>query len=150
VVGENGETVDYAYYPGGKLKSVTTYPSGATPATTSYVYADGLVSTVTTPDGVTTSFTYDNARRLVTTSRPVIGGTATRTLAYDAGSNVIRIDETLAGVLKYRSYIDYDELGRVRARRGNNLQSYQYTYDANGNLKTATDSYAKTTAYAYD
>jgi RHS repeat-associated protein len=38
----------------------------------------------------------------------------------------------------------------VRARRGNNAQSYQYTYDANGNLKTATDSYAKTTTYAYD
>ncbi len=150
VVSENGEIVDYAFYPGGKLKSVTTYPNGATPATTSYVYADGLLSTVSTPDGVTTSFTYDNARRLATASRPVIGGTAMRALSYDAGSNVIRIDETLAGALKYRSYIDYDELDRVRARRGSNLQNYQYVYDANGNLTKATDSYAKTTTYAYD
>ncbi|HVZ21805.1 MAG TPA: hypothetical protein VG871_12115, partial [Vicinamibacterales bacterium] len=150
IAGENGETVDYSYYPGGKLKSVTTYPNGATPAKTSYAYADGLLSTVTTPDGITTSFTYDNARRLVTTSRPVIGGTAARTLTYDANSNVTRIDETLSGALTYRSTLDYDELGRVRARHGNNLQNDQYTYDANGNLKTATDSYAKTTTYGYD
>jgi len=150
VVGENGEVIDYAWYPGGVLKSVTTYPNGVTPATTTYTYASGLLSTVTTPDGITTSFTYDNARRLVSTSRPVIGGTATRTLTYDASSNVIRIDESLAGGLRYRSYIDYDELDRVRGRRGNNQQSYQYTYDANGNLKTVTDSYAKTMTYTYD
>ncbi|TXH67914.1 MAG: hypothetical protein E6Q88_10285 [Lysobacteraceae bacterium] len=47
-------------------------------------------------------------------------------------------------------FTDYDELGRVRARRGNNGQNARYTYDANGNLKTETDSFNRVTTLSYD
>lgn len=38
------------------------------------------------------------------------------------------------------AFIDYDELGQVIARRGNNGQNVTYTYDDDGNVKTVTDS----------
>lgn len=47
-------------------------------------------------------------------------------------------------------FIDYDELGRVRARRGNNGQNLRYTYDGNGNVKTITDSSTRVTTLVYD
>ncbi|WP_162125926.1 RHS repeat-associated core domain-containing protein, partial [Pseudoxanthomonas wuyuanensis] len=50
----------------------------------------------------------------------------------------------------YESYTDYDELGRVRAQRGNNGQNVHYTYDLNGNVKTVTDSLNRVTTLTYD
>ena len=46
--------------------------------------------------------------------------------------------------------IDYDELGQVIARHGNNGQNVTYTYDDNGNLKTITDSDSETVTLTYD
>lgn len=48
------------------------------------------------------------------------------------------------------SFADYDELGRVRARRGNNGQNIRYSYDLNGNIKTITDSQSRITTWGYD
>ncbi|MEP6633499.1 MAG: RHS repeat-associated core domain-containing protein, partial [Luteimonas sp.] len=47
-------------------------------------------------------------------------------------------------------FVDYDELGRIRARRGNNGQNLRYNYDLNGNLTKITDSLNKVTTYAWD
>lgn len=47
-------------------------------------------------------------------------------------------------------FTDYDELGRARARRGNNGQNVRYGYDLNGNLKTITDSQNRVTTLGYD
>ncbi|WP_187775837.1 RHS repeat-associated core domain-containing protein [Luteimonas suaedae] len=62
-------------------------------------------------------------------------------------------DATPAGTvstLLYRTYTDYDELGRVRRQRGNNGQSVTYTYDGNGNVRTVKDALGHTTTYTYD
>jgi YD repeat-containing protein len=53
-------------------------------------------------------------------------------------------------VMKRASYIDYDELSRPRAERGNNGQNVRYTYDANDNIKTITDSLNRVTTLTYD
>lgn len=45
---------------------------------------------------------------------------------------------------------DYDELGRVRASRGNNGQITRYAYDDNGNLRTTTDTLGRVTTLHYD
>ncbi len=53
-----------------------------------------------------------------------------------------------------RAYIDYDELGRVRARRGSdtngNSPNVRYTYDGDGRIKTVTDSLNRVTTLTYD
>lgn len=47
-------------------------------------------------------------------------------------------------------FIDYDELGRPIAVRGNNGQNVRTAYDANGNVVSVTDSANKVTKYLYD
>ncbi|PPU65308.1 RHS repeat-associated core domain-containing protein [Xanthomonas pisi] len=58
--------------------------------------------------------------------------------------------KALYPVEKYRAYTDYDELGRVRAQRGNNGQSVQYSYDGNGNVVRARDAAGRETMLSYD
>ena len=150
VIGPNGDIVDITYFPGGRLRQVATYPNGSTTAITRYTYNAGLLASITTPDNLITSYTYDNARRLIAESHPEIAGSAERRIAYDAASNPIREDRYLNGVLHHRAYTDYDELGRVRAQRGNNGENVRYTYDGNSNPKTVTDSLSRVTRFDYD
>ncbi len=57
---------------------------------------------------------------------------------------------TRGELVTQRAFVDYDELGRVRATRGNNGQNVRYSYDENGNVKTVTDSLNRITTMSYD
>lgn len=58
---------------------------------------------------------------------------------------------TINQIIEFQSaFIDYDELGRPRARRGNHNQNFEYEYDGNGNVSEITDSLGRTTLYDYD
>ena len=48
------------------------------------------------------------------------------------------------------AFVDYDELGRVRKRRGNNGQNFRYSYDDNGNIEAVTDSLNRVSTMTYD
>lgn len=48
------------------------------------------------------------------------------------------------------SYTDYDELSRVKARRGNNGQNVRYGYDESSYLTSVTDSLGRVTNLLYD
>lgn len=48
------------------------------------------------------------------------------------------------------AFTDYDELGRVKARRGNNGQNMRYAYDESDYLTTVTDSLNRATTFEYD
>lgn len=147
--GPNGDITDYGYYPGGKLKQVTTYPSG-TASTASMTYSAGLLATATSADGVTTTFAYDTARRLTSESRPELNGTAKRQIGYNLASNPTEVDVYRDATLRYRAYADYDEIGRIIAKRGNNGENVRYTYYNNDNVKTVTDSLSRVTTLTYD
>lgn len=156
VVGANGDITDYTYDARGRVTKVRQIIAGVN-ADTDYAYgADGLLASRTDPDGTVTTFAYDAARRLISEKRNAAGALASGATfeeiryAYDAGSNVTSVSTYADSTLKSISYIDYDEDGRVRARRGNNGQNVRYTYDANGNLKTITDSANKVTTLSYD
>ena len=62
----------------------------------------------------------------------------------------VQSEWVVAPVLKRAVFTDYDELSRPRALRGNNGQNVRYTYDANGNVKTITDSLNHLTTNTYD
>jgi RHS repeat-associated protein len=149
VTGPNGDITSYAYYPGGKLKSITTYPNGSSASTASFTYSSGLLAT-SAVNGITTTYTYDSARRLLSESHPELNGTETTQYTYNAASDRTRIDIYRNSTLRSRQYIDYDELSRVIARRGNNGQNVAYAYDNNGNVKTITDSLGRVTTLSYD
>jgi RHS repeat-associated protein len=60
-------------------------------------------------------------------------------------------EETVTeAVVKRSEAIAYDELGRPRARTGNNGQNVRYGYDLNGNVASVTDSLGRVTRYEYD
>jgi RHS repeat-associated protein len=149
MLGPNGDQTDYAYYPDGRLSQVTTHPN-AVAAATHLTYAAGLPATVKTPDNVTTSYVYDAARRITKESRNELNGTAERRIGYDVASDPTKIEIYRGAAQRYLAYIDYDEAGRVRARRGNHNQNVRYAYDSNDNVKTVTDSLSHVTKLAYD
>jgi RHS repeat-associated protein len=187
MTGINGDVTDYTYDPRGRMELARTYPNGTTAADTLYAYDGfGRLASITTPDGIKTSRTYDSGGRLVLLSRPATGILAgggvseQRSLAYNAASDLIStVNQSIEvkdycvsytgqplhpppcgsgealttmglAVPAYRGYMDYDELSRPRASRGNNGQNVKYTYDLNGNVKTITDSLNRVTTLTYD
>lgn len=156
VVGANGDFTDYTHDARGRVTKVRRIVAGAN-ADTDFVYeASGLPASRTDPDGITTTYTYDAARRLTSEKRSAAAVLASGATfeeiryAYDAASNVTAVSTYADSTLKSVAYTDYDEQNRVRARRGNNGQNIRYTYDANGNLKTIKDSANRVTTLTYD
>ncbi len=148
-IGPNSDQTDIAYFPDGRLKQVTTYPNNIA-ATTAFTYAAGLLASSKTADNITTTYTYDAVRRLTKEDRPELNGTAEERITYDLASNPTIIEIYRGATLRYRTYIDYDEASRVRARRGNNSQNVRYAYDNNDNPTAITDSLNRVTHFAYD
>lgn len=156
VVGANGDISEYTHDARGRLTNIRQVIAGVN-ADTGFVYeASGLLASRTDPDGTTTTFTYDAARRLISEKRNAAAVLASGAIfeemryTYDAASNVTAVSTYADSTLKSIAYTDYDEQGKVRARRGNNGQNFRYAYDANGNLKTIMDSTNKVTTQTYD
>lgn len=156
IVGENGEITDLTYDALGRTSRVRTYPDGSTPSDEGFTYeAGGDLKTYTKTDHPTVTYAYDAGRRLFSVSQPESGGTvARRRLVRDNASNITaEVVERVAGTsvtTHLVSYTDYDELGRPRARRGNNGRNVRYAYDSDGNVKTITDSAGRVTTMSYD
>src|SRR5690606_31982060 len=72
-----------------------------------------------------------------------------RKLFYDNASHVIREELWRSGTLVQRGWTDYDELGRVRARRGNHGQHTVYEHDGNGHVVKVIEA-AGSTGFEYD
>lgn len=160
VIGANGDITDMAYDSRGRVTLRRTYPTTTTLADTTYAYnSDGTAASVTTADGITTSYQYDAGLRVIKQYRDasgVLAGGGTQeqqSFVYNLASDVTSINNwSVEGqpVLKRSAFTDYDELSRPRASRGNNGQNVKYTYDLNGNVKTITDSLNRVTTLTYD
>ena len=119
----NGTVTNYAYNPDREwLTTATVTTGGATRYQASYGYnAAGLVTSMTqgTPNPVTTTYTYDDLRRLT-----AVGGAQTQTFAYDPIGNM-----TANSAVGSYTYADPAHRHAVTA-----AGSASYVYDANGNL----------------
>lgn len=156
VVNPNGGTTDYVYDALGRVYTSRELRDGAWADTQIRYTAPGDIASVTDPSGSRLSYEYGASRRLNRIYRDTAGileGSGVReerSFTYDAAGNRTIVVDKLDGTIKSRAYFDYDELGRVRAIRGNNGQRTSYTYDKVGNLLTESDSENRPITYTYD
>lgn len=155
----NGVTTTFEYDERGNLLSSSTPLVGSEPAearTVEYAYEDeahpGDLTAITDPDGHTTHFAYDKAGDLESVTDPEGGKT---TYEYDERGNRVaqvspRGNAEGANAAEFRSSFTYDVAGD-RLTAVNPLgNERKWTYDSDGNLKTATNPNDHTTEYAYD
>jgi RHS repeat-associated protein len=142
---------------------------------TQYTYfGDGSVATVSNAEAETTSFQYDLFGNQVRVSKPK-GSAYLQTSTYDARNRLVSVDDALNNTTRFvydvnsnltdqfqpaandsgevHVQYDYDALNRkiahIQHKSDGNLTS-TYTYDAEGNMLTATDANSKTFTYSYD
>lgn len=176
VTQREGATLSYSYDPRGRVVSMVRTVNGQS-ATYSYAYDGfGNVSQVAGPENSET-YSYSVAGRLLNSKTdfsesgmwPVtesaynqkvfgynlngdvtsITGNRTTTIineGLDDGQGSITTEVATV----FSAYTDYDELGRVRAKRGNNGQNTVITYDRENRVKAVKDAANNTTTLAYN
>ena len=117
---------------------------GSLTTTTNY---DGLVTTVTDPNGNETSRTSDGLGRLVTVQE-YDGASlyATTQYANDVADRLTQVTDAQSSV----TTIQYDLLGRKTAMQDPDMGVWTYTYDALGNLAQQTDARNQSLTFTYD
>ena len=141
----NGNATHYTYDAHGNLTTVLDAAGG----TTQFTYdSRGNKVTFTNANGKITSYTYNPANRLLNATDP-LGKTEAWT--YDAGGRMLTHTEAAGNV---RS-LTYDALSRVtsvsyvQGALAQEASPVTYTYDANSNRTSMTDSNGATN-YTYD
>lgn len=146
----NGVITETLYYPRGWVATVTVKgASSAEDRITSYEYwPTGLVKKITDPDGVYTSYEYDNAQRLT-----AIADSAGNRIEYTldgAGNRIGESTKGAGGTLKRTLSRVYNTLGQLATQADAQANPTDFTYDANGNSKTVTDALGHVTSNDYD
>ncbi len=146
----NGVVTETLYYPRGWVATMTV--KGATSADdriTSYEYwPTGLVKKITDPDGVYTTYEYDDAKRLT-----AVADSAGNRIEYTldgAGNRIGESTKGAGGVLKRTLSRIYNTLGQLATQADAQSSPTDFTYDASGNAKTVTDALGHVTSNDYD
>jgi RHS repeat-associated protein len=161
-VDPNGNVTTYNYDTHGNLTSIaapsiTLTPGGSALGSTTISYSGGAgkdlalsrPTTVTDQNGKVTAYTYDDLGRVITETKSS-GGTVLQSyaLSYDDDGNLLENAVTQAGSTQHFEY-SYDTLNRQTDETLPSGATNIYTYDANSNLKSLSDS-GGTVTYGYD
>jgi RHS repeat-associated protein len=123
---------------------------GAGAMTYQYGYdAMGRLTTAIDPNGLATYTFYDSLGRAVQVQQPANIGSATPTttdLAYSLADSLTSVIDPRNLTTSYSP----NGLGQVTAQTSPDSGNAQYTYDAKGNMLSATDARGKVTTMAYD
>ena len=163
-------------YPNGSTAADTTYAYNARGTIATVTTPDGVVTTHQYDIYLRPELQYRDVAGVLANA----GTQEQRLLTYNTASDVTKVEyrsryghyetqcirwRTIEGaqecveegpvwtdnpVATQSGYVDYDELNRPRASRGNNGQNVKYTYDLNGNIRTVTDSQGRVTTLGYD
>jgi RHS repeat-associated protein len=159
VVDQNGTATTFTYDDAGNVKTSTTaYPQGRYSVTYDYDNANRLTA-VYLPGGRSTTWQFNAAGRLVqsgnaqneyvthslSTSTNTLATSSARSLPIWNGATV-----TASPTTPFSHSTQMDSEGRRWKVKGNAGQLVQYSYEANGNVKTVTDAANHVTAYTYD
>ena len=146
-------TTYYTYNPGGELSSVTTPPTPASPngATTSYTYnLMGNVVSVVDPSGNETTTTY-NAADQVTSVTDGAGSTVAATTAYLYNENGYEKQITNPdGETTSYAYGDPAYPSLVTTMTDPLGRTTTYTYNPDGQLSGVTEPTGESISYAYN
>jgi len=153
VTDELGHTTTFTYDEYNRVKTVTdplgrttTTDYGSAPGCSSCNYAE-TVTSITSPGGKVTTFTYDRSR--LRTSQTVAAGTpdaATTLYHYDSGKNLSQVTDPRGKIwlfgfdVLHRRTTATDPLGNVTT----------FTYDAVGNKLSEGRPDRSTTSFTYD
>lgn len=178
VTERNGVSQSYTYDARGRVTAVTRLVAGQS-TTVQYTYDGyGNLSSATTPEQSQT-YGYNVAGRLLSTTSDytedggflssstsynqrqfsynlngditaVSGNRTTTTVTEGDAENGLKPTVTTDVATVFSAYIDYDELGRVRAKRGNNGQNTGFTYDRENRIRTIKDAANNTSTLAYN
>lgn len=116
--------------------------------------ANGTVIGAATEEEIISS--YDLMGNVIGTALRAASGyydlQCTRWYQSQEGPECMREENVWVGsaTVTQQGFTDYDEVGRVRASRGNNGQNLRYTYDLNGNVSTIKDSLDRNTGHVND
>lgn len=150
VVGPNGDATDYTYDARGRISTKTTYPYGIA-GTWTYTYDGfGLPYTLTTPDNEVTTWNRNAEMMVQTITHNDKDGTSTETFGYDPNGDVTSHLVTRGSDVGLSETAQYDAVGRLYQKSGNNGQTVTYGYDGNGNVLTATDAAGHVVTNQYD
>ena len=155
----NGVVTTFTYNPNGTVATSSQTIAGSA-RTTSYAYdrARNLTDKFH-PGGSVSRLRYNNFERVESTGNAlnefVTAAYDPATLKYTttSGRNVASIVSgapVAQAAGQFSSFAFVDSLGRTKLQTGNNGQQTAFTFDGNGNLKTAVDALGRTTSYAYD
>ena len=144
---ERGDVTNYTIDPtNGDVLAITN----ALGQTTTQVWSDGLLQSVTDPLGHTTQYQYDSDRRLDLTIDALGGETA---YSYDAAGNLATTTDALGRVTQ----TEYDGRNQLIQTIDAAGGVTQYQYNAYGELVSEidpkaypSDAQGKTTLYTYD
>lgn len=133
--GANDDLTTYTYDASGNLLTVTNAMGHVT--TYAGYDANGRAGSMTDPNGVVTSFTYDPLGRVETIiaqhpSNPTLN--ATTSMAYDEVGNVTQLALPNTTPL----ILEYDAANRLTMMRSGAGERWSYTYDTAGNVERET------------
>ncbi|MBB5360409.1 YD repeat-containing protein, partial [Rhodanobacter sp. ANJX3] len=150
VVGPNGDATDYTYDARGRLSTKTTYPYGIKGSWTYTYDGFGLLYTLTTPDNEVTTWNRNAEMMVQTITHNDKDGTSTETFGYDPKGDVTSHVVTRGSDVGLKETANYDALGRLYQKTGNNGQMLTYAYDGNGNVVSTTNAVGHVINYQYD
>ncbi len=152
----------YTYDGSNRLSAVTTDLSpndnsiaDGNVVVTTYTY-DGSstrVASISQTGGAYLAITYDGSGRVATLAQTQASGiTSTTTLSYDTVDGITTVTDNLGNATKlyYDANNQLTQILLPPAQSGATAQSITYTYDANGNVTSATDASGNATVYQYD
>ena len=158
----NQNTTTYTYDGNGNLTTVSTPIDASTTALTTYRYDDpanpGSLTSVVDPNGNTTTFAYNGYDELTSTVDPV-GDTTTYTYTCAGCRAHLGVPYTMvapkgnvagATASDYTTSYTYNDDLQLLSTTDPRGATTNYSYDANGNLTSASDRLAHVTGYSYN
>ncbi|MFC2172168.1 RHS repeat-associated core domain-containing protein [Acidobacteriota bacterium] len=108
------KTTDYVYDARNRIEEITTDIGGSSVSSQFAYYPDSLLETITSPNGVVSTYTHDKADRIETIAH--LSGSSTLSsysYIYDDNSNLDEMTETHQGLPPETVDYAYDELDRL-------------------------------------